>query len=79
MMREAAFDYRLPLGHDDGGAEMSIEPDVRSLSTPNGAPLEVIVEADTVMVSDAKILRDELPYSVGIVHVAATVPIPPAG
>jgi uncharacterized surface protein with fasciclin (FAS1) repeats len=58
---------------------MSIGPDLRSLSTPNGAPLEVIVEADTVMVGYATILRDELRSSVGTLHVVDTVPIPPAG
>jgi transforming growth factor-beta-induced protein len=58
-------------------SEMVMGMDGDTFTTLNGAPLEVSVDGETVMVGDATILRYDLGASNGVVHVIDTVLIPP--
>lgn len=60
-------------------SEMVMGMDGQTFTTLNGAPLEVTVDGDTVMVGDATILRYDMSASNGVVHVIDTVLIPPEG
>ena len=60
-------------------SEMVMGMDGQTFTTLNGAPLEVTVDGDTVMVGEATILRYDIVASNGVVHVIDTVLTPPAG
>jgi uncharacterized surface protein with fasciclin (FAS1) repeats len=60
-------------------SEMVMGMDGQTFTTLNGAPLEVTVDGDNVMVGDATILRYDIEASNGVIHVIDTVLIPPAG
>jgi uncharacterized surface protein with fasciclin (FAS1) repeats len=60
-------------------SEMVMGMDGQSFTTLSGAPLDVTVEGDTVMIGDATILRYDLQASNGVVHVIDSVLIPPEG
>ena len=60
-------------------SEMVMGMDGQTFTTLNGAPLEVSVDGDTVMVGAATILRYDIVASNGVVHVIDTVLTPPAG
>jgi uncharacterized surface protein with fasciclin (FAS1) repeats len=60
-------------------SEMVMGMDGQTLTTLNGAPLEVTVDGDTVMVGEATILRYDIVASNGVVHVIDTVLAPPEG
>jgi uncharacterized surface protein with fasciclin (FAS1) repeats len=60
-------------------SEMVMGMDGQTFTTLNGAPLEVSVDGDTVMVGEATILRYDIVASNGVVHVIDTVLTPPAG
>lgn len=57
-------------------SEMVMGMDGQTFTTLNGAPLEVTVDGDTVMVGDATIIRYDIGASNGVVHVIDTVLIP---
>jgi len=58
-------------------SEMVMGMDGQTFTTLNGAPLDVSVDGDTVMVGDATIVRYDLSASNGVIHVIDTVLIPP--
>ena len=58
-------------------SEMVMGMDGQTFTTLNGAPLDVIVDGETVMVGDATIVRYDLSASNGVIHVIDTVLIPP--
>jgi uncharacterized surface protein with fasciclin (FAS1) repeats len=60
-------------------SEMVMGMDGQTFTTLNGAPLEVTVDGDTVMVGEATILRYDIVASNGVVHVIDTVLAPPEG
>jgi len=60
-------------------SEMVMGMDGQTFTTLNGAPLEVSVDGDTVMVGEATILRYDIVASNGVVHVIDTVLTPPEG
>ena len=60
-------------------SEMVMGMDGQTFTTLNGAPLEVSVDGDTVMVGGATILRYDIVASNGVVHVIDTVLTPPEG
>ncbi|MEX0865544.1 MAG: fasciclin domain-containing protein [Acidimicrobiia bacterium] len=60
-------------------SEMVMGMDGQTFTTLNGAPLEVTVDGDIVMVGDATILRYDIEASNGVIHVIDSVLSPPAG
>ena len=60
-------------------SEMVMGMDGQTFTTLNGAPLEVTVDGDTVMVGDATVLRYDIEASNGVIHVIDAVLSPPAG
>ncbi|HEX9762301.1 MAG TPA: fasciclin domain-containing protein [Acidimicrobiia bacterium] len=60
-------------------SEMVMGMDGQTFTTLNGAPLEVTVDGDIVMVGDATILRYDIEASNGVIHVIDAVLSPPAG
>jgi len=60
-------------------SEMVMGMDGQTFTTLNGAPLEVTVDGETVMVGDATVLRYDIEASNGVIHVIDTVLTPPAG
>lgn len=60
-------------------SEMVMGMDGQTFTTLNGAPLEVTVDGDTVMVGDATILRYDIEASNGVIHVIDGVLSPPVG
>jgi transforming growth factor-beta-induced protein len=60
-------------------SEMVMGMDGQTFTTLNGAPLEVTVDGDTVMVGDATILRYDIEASNGVIHVIDAVLTPPEG
>jgi uncharacterized surface protein with fasciclin (FAS1) repeats len=58
-------------------SEMVMGMDGQTFTTLNGAPLEVTVDGETVMVGDATVLRYDLSASNGVIHVIDSVLIPP--
>jgi uncharacterized surface protein with fasciclin (FAS1) repeats len=60
-------------------SEMVMGMDGQTFTTLNGAPLEVTVDGDTVMVGDATILRYDIQASNGVIHVIDAVLTPPEG
>lgn len=60
-------------------SEMVMGMDGQTFTTLNGAPLEVTVDGDNVMVGDASVLRYDIEASNGVIHVIDAVLTPPAG
>ena len=58
-------------------SEMVMGMDGQTFTTLNGAPLDVTVDGETVMVGDATIVRYDLSASNGVIHVIDAVLIPP--
>ena len=48
------------------------------LSTANGAPLKVVLDGDTVMINDAKVIKADVHASNGTIHWIDKVLLPPA-
>jgi len=76
-MLQAIVGYHVVTMMED--SEMVMGMDGQSLTTMSGAPLEVTVDGDTVMVGDATILRYDIPASNGVIHVIDAVLLPPEG
>jgi uncharacterized surface protein with fasciclin (FAS1) repeats len=53
--------------------------DGQTLNTVSGAPLEITVDGETVMVGEATVLRYDIEASNGVIHVIDTVLSPPEG
>jgi uncharacterized surface protein with fasciclin (FAS1) repeats len=53
--------------------------DGQTLTTVSGAPLEITVDGETVMVGEATVLRYDIEASNGVIHVIDTVLSPPEG
>jgi uncharacterized surface protein with fasciclin (FAS1) repeats len=53
--------------------------DGQTLTAVSGAPLEITVEGETVMVGEATVLRYDIEASNGVIHVIDTVLSPPEG
>ena len=49
------------------------------VETVNGAPVNITVEGDTVMVNDAQVVTADIEASNGVIHAIDTVLLPPAG
>jgi uncharacterized surface protein with fasciclin (FAS1) repeats len=60
-------------------SEMVMGMDGQTFTTLNGAPLEVTVDGETVMVGEATVLRYDIVASNGVIHVIDTVLTPPEG
>ena len=60
-------------------AEMVMGMDGQTFTTMQGAPLEVTVDGENVMVGDATILRYDIQASNGVIHVIDAVLVPPEG
>jgi uncharacterized surface protein with fasciclin (FAS1) repeats len=60
-------------------SEMVMGMDGQTFTTLNGAPLEVTVDGDNVMVGAATILRYDIDASNGVIHVIDAVLTPPEG
>ena len=58
-------------------SEMVMGMDGQTFTTLQGAPLEVTVDGETVMVGDATIVRYDIQASNGVIHVIDTVLTPP--
>jgi len=58
-------------------SEMVMGMDGQTFGTLDGAPLDVTVDGETVMVGDATVVRYDLSASNGVIHVIDTVLIPP--
>jgi uncharacterized surface protein with fasciclin (FAS1) repeats len=74
-MLQSVLDYHVVTMMED--SEMVMGMDGQTFTTLNGAPLEVTVDGETVMVGDATVLRYDLAASNGVIHVIDTVLIPP--
>jgi uncharacterized surface protein with fasciclin (FAS1) repeats len=60
-------------------SEMVMGMDGQTFTTLNGAPLEVSVDGETVMVGEATVLRYDVVASNGVIHVIDSVLTPPEG
>ena len=58
-------------------SQMVMGMDGQTFTTLNGAPLDVTVDGERVMVGEATIVRYDLTASNGVIHVIDTVLIPP--
>ena len=58
-------------------SEMVMGMDGQTFTTLQGAPLQVTVDGETVMVGDATIVRYDIQASNGVIHVIDTVLTPP--
>ena len=76
-MLQAILGYHVVTMTED--SEMVMGMDGQTFTTLNGAPLEVTVDGETVMVGEATILRFDVVASNGVVHVIDTVLTPPDG
>lgn len=74
-MLQSVLGYHVVTMMED--SEMVMGMDGQTLTTLNGAPLDVTVDGETVMVGDATIVRYDLSASNGVIHVIDTVLIPP--
>jgi uncharacterized surface protein with fasciclin (FAS1) repeats len=74
-MLQAVLGYHVVTMMED--SEMVMGMDGQTLTTLNGAPLEVTVDGDNVMVGDATVLRYDIHASNGVIHVIDTVLTPP--
>ena len=61
-----------------GKAIKAADVKTMSLSTANGAPLQVKAEGDSVMVNNAKVIKADVQASNGVIHWIDTVVMPPA-
>jgi uncharacterized surface protein with fasciclin (FAS1) repeats len=76
-MLQSIVGYHLVSMMEDSSMVMGM--DGESLTTVNGAPLEITVDGETVMVGDATVLRYDIEASNGVIHVIDTVLTPPEG
>lgn len=76
-MLQSIIGYHLVSMMEDSSMVMTMDGD--SLITVGGAPLEVTVDGEKVMVGDATILRYDIEASNGVIHVIDTVLTPPQG
>jgi uncharacterized surface protein with fasciclin (FAS1) repeats len=76
-MLQSVLGYHVVTMMED--SEMVMGMDGQTFTTLNGAPLEVTVDGETVMVGDATILRYDIEASNGVIHVIDAVLTPPAG
>lgn len=76
-MLQAILGYHVVTMTED--SEMVMGMDGQTFTTLNGAPLEVTVDGETVMVGEATVLRYDIVASNGVVHVIDTVLSPPEG
>ena len=76
-MLQSIIGYHLVSMMEDSAMVMTMDGD--SLITVGGAPLEVTVDGEKVMVGDATILRYDIEASNGVIHVIDTVLTPPQG
>jgi uncharacterized surface protein with fasciclin (FAS1) repeats len=76
-MLQSILGYHVVTMMEDSGMVMGM--DGQTFTTLNGAPLEVTVDGDTVMVGDATVLRYDIEASNGVIHVIDAVLSPPAG
>ena len=74
-MLQSVLGYHVVTMMED--SEMVMGMDGQTFTTLNGAPLEVTVDGETVMVGDATVLRYDLSASNGVIHVIDSVLIPP--
>jgi len=74
-MLQSVLGYHVVTMMED--SEMVMGMAGQTFTTLNGAPLDVAVDGETVMVGDATIVRYDLSASNGVVHVIDTVLIPP--
>jgi uncharacterized surface protein with fasciclin (FAS1) repeats len=74
-MLQAILGYHVVTMMED--SEMVMSMDGQTFDTLNGAPLDVTVDGETVMVGDATVVRYDLSASNGVIHVIDTVLIPP--
>ncbi|HEU4917573.1 MAG TPA: fasciclin domain-containing protein [Acidimicrobiia bacterium] len=76
-MLQSVIGYHLVSMMEDSAMVMTMDGD--SLTTVSGAPLEVTVDGENVMVGDATVLRYDIEASNGVIHVIDTVLAPPQG
>jgi uncharacterized surface protein with fasciclin (FAS1) repeats len=76
-MLQSVLGYHVVTMMED--SEMVMGMDGQTFTTLNGAPLEVTVDGETVMVGDATLLRYDIEASNGVIHVIDAVLTPPAG
>jgi uncharacterized surface protein with fasciclin (FAS1) repeats len=76
-MLQSIVGYHLVSMMEDSSMVMGM--DGESLTTVNGAPLDITVDGETVMVGDATVLRYDIEASNGVIHVIDTVLTPPEG
>jgi uncharacterized surface protein with fasciclin (FAS1) repeats len=76
-MLQSVVGYHLVSMMEDSSMVMGM--DGESLTTVNGAPLEITVDGETVMVGDATVLRYDIDASNGVIHVIDSVLTPPEG
>jgi uncharacterized surface protein with fasciclin (FAS1) repeats len=76
-MLQSIVGYHLVSMMEDSSMVMGM--DGESLTTVNGAPLEISVDGETVMVGDATVLRYDIEASNGVIHVIDSVLTPPEG
>jgi uncharacterized surface protein with fasciclin (FAS1) repeats len=76
-MLQSIVGYHLVSMMEDSSMVMGM--DGESLTTVNGAPLEITVDGETVMVGDATVLRYDIEASNGVIHVIDSVLTPPEG
>jgi transforming growth factor-beta-induced protein len=74
-MLQSVLGYHVVAMMED--SEMVMGMDGQTFTTLNGAPLEVTVDGETVMVGDATVLRYDLSASNGVIHVIDSVLVPP--
>jgi transforming growth factor-beta-induced protein len=74
-MLQAILGYHVVTMMED--SEMVMGMDGQTFGTLNGAPLDVTVDGETVMVGGATVVRYDLSASNGVIHVIDTVLIPP--
>jgi uncharacterized surface protein with fasciclin (FAS1) repeats len=76
MLQSIVGYHRVSMMEDSA---MVMGMDGESLTTVNGAPLEITVDGETVMVGEAGVLRYDIEASNGVIHVIDTVLTPPEG
>jgi uncharacterized surface protein with fasciclin (FAS1) repeats len=76
-MLQSIVSYHLVSMMEDSSMVMGM--DGETLTTVSGAPLEITVDGETVMVGEATVLRYDIEASNGVIHVIDTVLTPPEG